>query len=264
MAMIKPVDEAAENQVLPDVRTLTMADIMDALRLGIADFNRKPTHYLFLIVTYPILMVLFARTAAGYDILPLLFPIIAGSTLLGPVAACGMYELSRRMEKGMDTTWTHVFDVFKSPSILAILTLGVGLGVIFISWLAAAEWIYATYFGDFIPDTISGFLQAVFMTSAGWGLILVGTGTGFMFAVLVLMISVISFPYLLDHKSGPAIAVAISVKAVLANPVPMAAWGFIVAMGLLIGAIPAFLGLAVVMPVLGHATWHLYRKAVVS
>ncbi|OUR79040.1 hypothetical protein A9Q83_05510 [Alphaproteobacteria bacterium 46_93_T64] len=264
MVMAKDMGATEENHILPDVRKIKISDVIVALKGGIADFNQKPTHYLFLIITYPILMILIARTAAGYDVLPMLFPIIAGSTLLGPVAACGMYELSRRMETGQDTRWTHVFDVFKSPSILAIITLGVILGSIFIMWLAASEMIYAHFFGNAVPSSIGGFIEDVLTTSAGWGMIVAGVGVGFIFAAIVLTISVVSFPYLLDHKSGPMIALMVSVKAVAANPKPMAFWGLIVAVSLFLGALPAFLGLAVIMPVLGHATWHLYRKVVVS
>ncbi|MBL4740894.1 MAG: DUF2189 domain-containing protein [Sneathiella sp.] len=258
---------AAETKVASEtieIREIGSAEILDSLKLGIADFNKKPTHYLFLILTYPILMVLIARVYAGYDILPMLFPIIAGSTLLGPVAACGMYELSRRMERGLDSSWTHVFDVFRSPSILAIVTLGVVLGVIFVVWLSLAELIYFSYFGDVVPESLMGFVSAILTTPAGWGLIVTGTITGLIFAVLVLIISVISFPLLLDRRVSAMTAASASFRAVAMNPKSMAVWGFIVALGLVLGAIPLFLGLSVVMPVLGHATWHLYRKVIVS
>ena len=102
----------------------------------------------------------------------------------------------------------------------------------------------------------------MFTTGAGWALIVVGIGVGFLFAVLVLTISVVSFPMLLDRDVGLFTAVATSVLAVVTNPVPMAVWGLIVAGGLVLGSLPALLGLIVVMPVLGHATWHLYRKVV--
>ena|SRR5919106_2156866 len=99
-------------------------------------------------------------------------------------------------------------------------------------------------------------------TSAGWRMILLGVGVGFLFALLVLAISVVSFPLLLERDVGLDLAVWTSIRAVAANPGPLLLWGFIVAAGLLIGSIPAFLGLIIVMPVLGHATWHLYRKVV--
>ena len=183
---------------------------------------------------------------------------------LGPLAACGMYEMSRRREKGLDVSWTNCFEVLKSPSIFAIATLGVVLGFIFLVWLAAAQWIYSLFFGDTIPESITGFAAQALATTAGWSLIVVGCGVGLMFSVLVLTISVVSFPLLLDRHLDPTTAVLTSVKAVIVNPKSMAVWGIIVAGSLVAGAIPLFVGLAIVMPVLGHSTWHLYRKLVVA
>src|SRR5262249_37451426 len=112
------------------------------------------------------------------------------------------------------------------------------------------------------PASISQFINDVLTTPAGWNLIIVGNVVGFLFAVLVLMISVVSFPLLLDRDVGAAVAMVTSVRAVLTNPVTMAVWGLIVAALLLLGSLPFFLGLTVVLPVLGHATWHLYRRVV--
>ena len=136
------------------------------------------------------------------------------------------------------------------------------LMVIFLAWLAIAQWIYQGLFGVLPPDSITQFVRAVITTPEGWKLIVIGNAVGFLFAVAVLMISVVSFPLLLDRDVGAAVAVMTSVRAVAANPLAMAVWGLIVAVALVIGSLPFFIGLAVVMPVLGHATWHLYRKAV--
>jgi uncharacterized membrane protein len=133
---------------------------------------------------------------------------------------------------------------------------------IFLFWLVAAEAIYEATLGPEPPVSIGSFVRDVFTTSAGWTLIVAGCGVGFLFAVLVLVISIVSFPLLLDRDVGLGTAVWTSVRVVIANPGPMAAWGLIVAGGLLIGSIPLFLGLIIVMPVLGHATWHLYREVV--
>ena len=112
------------------------------------------------------------------------------------------------------------------------------------------------------PESIGQFLHDVFMTPAGRSMIVIGNGVGFLFALAVLTISVVSFPLLLDRDAGAAGALLTSVRAVLANPVPMALWGLIVAALLALGSLPLFLGLPLVLPVLGHATWHLYRKVV--
>ncbi|MBL4906109.1 MAG: DUF2189 domain-containing protein, partial [Sneathiella sp.] len=188
---------------LPEVRTINTTDLIDALKMGISDFNKRPTHYIFLCITYPILMIIIARIYAGYDVLPMVFPVIAGSTLLGPFAACGMYELSRRMEKGMDYHWTRCFSIFRSPAILGILALGAALGVLFLAWLFSAQWLYSIYFEDSIPESISAFMSQIFTTTPGWTLIIVGCGVGFVFSVMALAISVVSFPFILDHHVDP-------------------------------------------------------------
>jgi uncharacterized membrane protein len=133
---------------------------------------------------------------------------------------------------------------------------------IFLIWLAVAQAIYVATFGYLPAASMPDFLRQVLTTPEGWTLIVVGNGVGFLFAVLVLTISVVSFPLLIDRDVGAAGAIVTSVRVVLANPVIMAAWGFIVALLLVVGSIPLLFGLAVVMPVLGHATWHLYRRAV--
>ena len=149
-----------------------------------------------------------------------------------------------------------------SPSLPAIVALGLLLMAIFLIWLAVAQAIYVTFFGYSAPASILRFAHDVVGTSAGWKLIVVGTGVGFLFAAVVLTISAVSFPLLLDRDVGAAVALLTSIRVVVANPVTMALWGLIVAALLVAGSLPFFLGLTVVMPVLGHATWHLYRRAV--
>lgn len=246
----------------PTVRTVTLADLKDALVRGIDDFNAMPTHVVFLSLIYPIVGLVLARFAFGYDVLPLLFPLMAGFALIGPFAAIGLYEMSRRREQGLDVSWRHAFDVVRSPSFGAIAALGLLLMAIFLVWIAAAQAIYVANFGYAPAASMPDFFHQILTTRAGWMLIIVGNGVGFLFAVLVLAMSVVSFPLLLDRDVGAAVAILTSLRAVLANPVAMAIWGLIVAGLLAIGSLPFFLGLAVVMPVLGHATWHLYRKAV--
>jgi uncharacterized membrane protein len=244
------------------IRRIMPSDLWHALAQGVDDFVATPSHAVFLCVIYPLLGLFLIAMALGNSMLPLAFPIAAGFALVGPLAAIGLYELSRRREAGLDSSASHAFDVLHSPSLGAIVALGLLLMAIFLIWLAVAEAIYIATFGYHGPDSISQFISDVFNTRAGWMLIVVGTGTGFLFAVLVLTISAISFPLLLDHDVGAAVAVLTSIRVVAKNPLTMALWGFIVAASLAAGSIPFFLGLTVVMPVLGHATWHLYRRAV--
>ncbi len=246
------------------VNRIGFADLKDALKRGLDDFTAMPTHAMFLCAIYPIVGLLVARLAFGYSILPLLYPLVAGFALVGPLAALGLYELSRRREAGLETSASHALDVVDSSSIGALITLGLLLLGLFVLWIAFANAIYIANFGYATPASIRGFVHEVLTTRPGWNLIVIGNGVGFLFAVVVLTISAISFPLLLDRDVGAAVALLTSIRVVVKNPLTMAAWGLIVAALLFIGALPAFLGLTVVMPVLGHATWHLYRKAVVS
>ena len=172
--------------------------------------------------------------------------------------------MSRRREQGGNVAWPDAFGVIGSRSFGAILVLGLLLVVIFLFWLIAAESIYEVTLGPEPPISLGSFLREVFTTDAGWAMIVIGVGVGFLFALVVLVVSVVSFPLLLDRDVALGTAVWTSVRAVMLNPTPIAAWGLIVAAGLVIGTIPLFLGLIFVVPVLGHATWHLYRKLVAS
>ena len=217
---------------------------------------------MLLCLIYPIIGIALVWLTFGYEMVPLAFPLAFGFALVGPVAAVGLYEMSRRREQGIPTSWADAFGAIRSPGFGAILVLGLVLLTIFLLWLFAANWIYQITLGPEPPISIGAFIRDVFTTSAGWRMITVGLGVGVLFAFLVLTISVVSFPLLLDRDVGLDVAVWTSIRVVAANPGPMLLWGLIVAGGLLIGSIPAFLGLVFVLPILGHATWHLYRKVV--
>lgn len=246
----------------PIIRNIGFADLREALAKGVDDFYAMPTHAMFLCVIYPVVGLLLARLAFGYSILPLLYPLASGFALVGPVAALGLYELSRRREAGLPTSATRAFDVLQSSSIGAISALTLLLLGIFVIWVAIANAIYIATFGYATPASIETFVYDVLSTRAGWTLILVGNGVGLLFAILVLAISVVSFPLLLDRDVGAAVALLTSIRAVTRNPLAMMEWGLIVAALLVVGSLPLFFGLTIIMPILGHATWHLYRCVV--
>lgn len=266
MAEIRPVSQGQRQPARADaerpvrIRRIGAQDVRQALAQGLDDFAQQPSHLIFLGLIYPVVGFLLAQAALGGEWIMLLFPIMAGFALVGPFAAIGIYEISRRREQGLDTSWRHAFDVLRSPSRLSILLLGFLLMLLFVAWLAAALAIYRRTLGFYEPAGIVELAGQVLTTRAGWALIIVGNGVGFLFAVVVLSISVISFPLLLDRRVDAFTAMGASMRAVATNPGPMALWGLIVAAALVAGSIPFFVGLAIVVPVLGHATWHLYRK----
>jgi uncharacterized membrane protein len=247
---------------LPNVCRISPADLKDVLAKGWDDFQAMPTFAIFLVVIYPIIGLILFKLTFGYNMLSLAFPMIAGFALIGPVAAIGLYEMSRRREQGLDIS-LNVLNILKRPAIGAILVLGLLLLTIFIVWLSAAQAIYEAIFGyPSQAPTFSEFTRQVLTTQAGWTLMAVGCSVGFIFALVTFAISVVSFPLLLDRNVGVSTAVLTSLKVVMANPVTMGLWGLIVAGALLLAALPAFVGLIVALPVLGHSTWHLYRKVV--
>ncbi|HEY6431110.1 MAG TPA: DUF2189 domain-containing protein [Acetobacteraceae bacterium] len=255
--------EHASGRTRLGVRRIGLADIRYALSRGMEDFSADPTHYLFLCALYPVLGLVIGRFAFGYEVLPVVYPLVTGFALVGPVAALGIYEMSRRREAGAEVHWWNVFDILRSPAIGDILKLVVGLAVIFVLWLVAAEFIYRFTLGPTPPASAGEFLHQVFTTPVGWALIVVGNLVGFLFALLVFTLSVISFQLILDREATAEQAIRASFEAVRANPFTMAAWALTIAVILAVGSIPLLLGLAVALPVLGHASWHLYKRLVV-
>lgn len=241
-------------------RRIEIADLRAALAQGFEDFRANPTHYVFLCAIYPVLGLLLARNAVGAGLLPLIFPMVAGFTLLGPLVAVGLYEISRRRERGEPTSWWEALGVFQSPAIGSIIGVGLIMLALFGLWLAASAVLYAALLPA--PQSGTEMLGLVFATPRGYALILLGCGMGFVFAVVALVIGTFSFPLMVDRATSAEAAIRTSVQAVLMNRRVMAIWGLLVAGALAAGSVPFLLGLAVVIPVLSHATWHLYRRVI--
>ena len=251
----------AQSTAVP-VRAVTSADVRAALRAGVEDFMAMPTHAIFLVLIYPVIGILIGRFTTDGDLLPLAFPVAAGFALLGPFAAIGTYELSRERERGKTPTWKDAFEALRRPGAGAIAALALLQLCIFLVWIISAQLLFTALAGDTHPQSVGDLLGFVLGTPAGWALIVLGNGLGAVFAVLAFSLSVVSLPLLLDRGGTAGDAVRTSLRAVRASPGPMAFWGLIVAATLLVGCLPIFVGLAVVLPVLGHATWHLYRRVV--
>ena len=248
------------DRTVPAVRRITAADLREVLRQGFEDFGAYRTDVIFLCLLYPIVGLVLSRMIWGYGMVPLLFPLISGFALIAPFFAVGLNEMSRRREAGRDSGWADAFGVANSPALGSIMALGLLLLALFVLWLGAAHIIWLMTLGPEPPVSLGAFARDVLTTPAGWTMAIVGVAVGFFFALAVLVLSVVSFPLLLDRDVGLGTAIATSVAVVRENPGPMALWGLVIAAALVLGSIPLLLGLAIVFPVLGHATWHLYRK----
>jgi uncharacterized membrane protein len=199
---------------------------------------------------------------ASKPLIPFFYPVVAGVALLGPIAAVGFYELARRRESGHEVHWYNFADVRKRPSVDDMGIVAGLLLVIFVGWLLAAAALYAVIFGWATPTSIGGFLTMVLTTARGWALIVSGLVVGAIFGWFVLALSVASLPMLVDCDVTAADAVRASWRASHANKSEMIRWGVIVAVLLVLGSIPAFVGLAFVLPWLGYSTWHLYTRLI--
>ncbi|MBY0298921.1 MAG: DUF2189 domain-containing protein [Methylobacterium sp.] len=246
----------------PALRRIGPRDLTEALRRGLDDFMAMPTHVLFLIAIYPIAGIVIATVTFEYNLIPLLFPLASGFALIGPFAAIGLYELSRRREQGLDASWGRAWAPLRLQASGSIAVVGFLLMLIFLAWLVAAMGLYWALYGSETPVSVLGFLREVLTTPRGWALIVIGNLVGAAFSLVALAVSAISFPLIIDRGADAGTAVETSAALLRENPRTMIAWGLIVAGLLVLGMLPVFVGLALVLPILGHATWHLYRRAV--
>jgi uncharacterized membrane protein len=246
----------------PRVRRMRLADCFSALSEGFDDFVSIRTYPVFVGLFYAVAGIALFAMASFEHALQLAFPLAAGFALIGPFVAIGLYEMSRRRERGLAVRGSDAFTVLRSSALPSILGFGLLLLAVFGAWLFAAELIYVWLYGPDAPAAVIPFVQDVVTTARGWTLIVVGGLVGFGFAALALAISVVSFPLMLDRDVGLVPALETSLRVTRANPLVVAVWGLIVAAALVIGSLPLFFGLAVIIPVLGHATWRLYRKAI--
>lgn len=251
-----------EGAAPPAVRRIGVADLRAALRLGLADFTALRSDVLIAALLYPVIGACLIWAAFHRGLLPLAFPLLSGFALVGPAAAVGLYEMSRRREAGQSAGWADAFAVLRSPRFGAILVLALAHFAVFILWILTAHGIFRITMGPELPASAQAFLGATLTTRAGWAMMALGIPAGFVFAVVVLAASVVSFPLLIDRAVGLPVAVVTSFRVARENPVTVALWGLIVAALLAAGSAVFLLGLAVTMPILGHATWHLYRRAV--
>lgn len=248
---------------LPKIRKIGSDDINWALARGWEDFREKRGDLIFVGLLYPLICFVAVVLALNEPLLPLLFPLVAGLSLAGPAAASGFYELARRREAGLESSWWHFLDPLKGRSRLPLMLLTMGLGAVFVAWLVVAYLIYTVTFGLSGPMQVSDVFGRLFTTRQGIELIVIGNLAGLGFAVVALIYAAVSFPMVVDKPVDASVAIQTSVRAFSANPAVMLGWGFRIVLLLALGLLPAAIGLAVVLPWLGYSTWHLYTRLVV-
>lgn len=261
--MDSPMESSGvRHQVHPIIRKVTSQDLSWAIAEGWRDFREKRGDLIFVGLIYPLIGLLTAMIFLDDQMVPLFFPIVAGLSILGPAVASGFYELAKRREQGEAAGWSHFLDPIKGRNRDQIAILTLGLGALFVLWLACAWAIYGATLGQLHPVGASAFLHDLFTTREGVLMIVLGNAAGALFAIATLVLSVVSFPMMVDRPVAAGTAIMTSIRAVRANPAALAQWGLRIVLLLALGTVPAFIGLAVVLPVLGYATWHLYTKLV--
>ena len=244
---------------LPEIGHVEMSDIGVVLRLGLRDFLRAPLFGLFFSAVYVAGGVLLRQVYGVAGQQWWLAPVAVGFPLIGPFAAVGLYEVSRRIERGLPLRWPEVLGVVFAQKDRQIPALAAVIIVVFLFWVFVAHALFALFMGLRAFDTGSD-MASLFLEGNGPLMLLVGGVVGAGFAAVLFATTVVGLPLLLEKEIDFVTAMIHSVQTALANPVVMAAWGTVIAGLLFLGMLPLFLGLFIVLPVLGHATWHMYRR----
>ncbi len=245
----------------PQIRAITVDDISASLAGGLRDFRAAPTFGLLVGAVYALAGNLLFWVAASFDMLFLAYPLAAGFALIAPFAAVGLYETSRRLGTGAPATIGRLIGAVPAHARreLGYMALVTAFGLI--GWIYAAGFVYALFFG-LRPLDYTDIVTAVVSTPRGIAFLMVGNVIGAVMATVIFSVSVIAYPMLLDRDIDFVTAMIASIRAVFAAPMVMLGWGIFVGTLLAVAILPMFLGLVVVLPWLGHATWHLYRRAV--
>jgi len=245
--------------VIPPVAQISSADLRKALRAGWDDFRRAPLFGLFFSIFYVaggvIIVLAFQATGQSWWAIPF----IVGFPLLAPFAAVGMYEVSRALSSGERPKWSRVLRAAIAKGNGQIPAMAVVIMILYMVWVLVGHAIFALFMGMSALTNISTSSGSIF-TTEGITMLLVGTIIGGGFAMFLYCITVVSLPLLLHREVDFVTAMITSFACVLRNPVPMLIWAFLIGSILLAAMLPAFLGLIIALPILGHASWHLYRK----
>lgn len=245
----------------PIVRTITAHDIVEAVVQGLRDFQKAPRFGLALGALYACGGIAIVACASVLGMVYLAYPLAAGFALVGPFVATGLYEVSRRLQSGQELSWRAIWRTIRSRGEIgwmAFVTI-----FVLIVWMYQVRLLMALFLGMSSSfASLREFLTVVLTTNEGWLFLLVGNAVGAVLSLILFTLTVVSFPIVLDRNVDFVTAMVTSVRAVAASPVPMIGWAAVIVALLLISALPMFLGLLITLPVLGHATWHLYQRVV--
>ena len=254
---------ASQAYVMPRVNALTTADIRAALMEGLSDFARAPLFGLFFGGIFAVAGILIVLALTVWDKSWMIYPVAIGFPLVGPFAAVGLYEVSRRLEAGRPLIWSEVLSVVWAQRLRELSWMAFVMLFVFWIWMYQVRLLVAILLGRMSFSTLEKFLTLVLSTGQGWLFLAVGHVVGAALALILFSITVISIPLLMEREVDFITAMITSVRTVVASPVAMLSWGLVVTLCVILACLPFFLGLLVILPVLGHATWHLYRRAVV-
>ncbi|MGE4303374.1 MAG: DUF2189 domain-containing protein [Novosphingobium sp.] len=253
------VGEQAQLAPVTVASDLRVRDLRAALAAGWRDFTACPVYGLFFGAIYVVAGLFLYYALFNWGAVVWLIPAAAGFPLLAPFVAVGLYEVSRRRELGLPMSWSVVLGALRGRGDEQILSMGVIVFVAFGFWLMIAHGIFAVFMAE---SGIGSESLALFTTTAGIMMLAVGTIVGAIMALAFFAITVMSLPMLVDREADFLTAIIVSLGTVRSNRFVMVTWAVWIAIGLFIAMLPLFLGLLVALPVFGHATWHLYRRAV--
>jgi uncharacterized membrane protein len=257
--------EAAETEMPkrrdPVIRKIRFDAIGDAFAAGLRDFQAAPQYGLFFGGVYAFGGMIMVAMAAWWDMLVMVYPLAAGFALIGPFVAVGLYEVSRLREAGLPLSWSGVLGAVFAQSRRELGWMAFVTLFVFIMWMYQIRLLTALFFG-LKPISMHELLPTLIATPEGWLFLLIGHVDGAILSLVLFSLTVVSFPLLLDREVDFITAMITSVRSVTANPGPMIGWAAVVVILLIVAAMPFFLGLFIALPVLGHTTWHLYRRLV--
>jgi uncharacterized membrane protein len=257
-----PENLTPQPQAMPTVNKVTAEDVTASLKAGFSDFLARPVMSGFFGLFYAAFGILIVWVLVWLGKIWMIIPAIVGFPLVAPFAAAGLYEMSRRLQSGEPFGWSDILTVMadqrnREMGWMAFVTL-----FVFWVWIYQVRLLLAIILQDASFSDFGGFLNIVFFTPEGWLFLAIGTCVGAFLSAVLFSVTVVAMPMLLDRETNFVSAMITSVRVVTENPVVMLIWSAIISLTMLLSLVPAFLGLIVTLPILGHTTWHLYRRAV--